>query len=85
MADDTPRVTTPSLWAIVAGYELARRVPKALGARNLRTAGLASHGVGPVFGTAATASALLGLSGTQVASVWAYSAQQASGSWQWLL
>lgn len=73
------------LRAIVAGYELACRVPKALGARNLRTAGLANHGVGPVFGAAATASALLGLSATQVASVWAYSAQQASGSWQWLL
>jgi 2-methylcitrate dehydratase PrpD len=73
------------LRAIVAGYELACRVPKALGARNLRAAGLANHGVGPVFGAAATASALLGLSADQVASVWAYCAQQASGSWQWLL
>lgn len=73
------------LRAVVAGYELACRVPKALGGRNLRAAGLASHGVGPVFGAAATASALLGLPATQVASVWAYAAQQASGSWQWLL
>lgn len=73
------------LRAIVAGYELACRVPKALGARNLRAAGLANHGVGPVFGAAATASALIGLSAGQVASVWAYCAQQASGSWQWLL
>ena len=35
--------------------------------------------------TTTSASALLGLSATEVVSVWAYSAQQASGSWQWLL
>jgi 2-methylcitrate dehydratase PrpD len=69
----------------VTGYELACRVPKALGPRNLRVAGLASHGVGPVFGAAAAASALIGLPARQVASVWALCAQQASGSWQWLL
>jgi len=74
-----------ALRALVAGYELACRVPRALGTRNLRVAGLASHGIGPVFGSAAAASALLGLAAPQVASVWALCAQQASGSWQWLL
>jgi 2-methylcitrate dehydratase PrpD len=73
------------LRALVAGYELACRLPRALGPDNLRAAGLANHGVGPVFGAAAAASALLGLSARQVASVWALCAQQASGSWQWLL
>ena len=43
------------LRAIVAGYELAVRVPRSLGTANLRTAGLANHGIGPCFGAAATA------------------------------
>jgi 2-methylcitrate dehydratase PrpD len=74
-----------ALRALVVGYELACRMPRALGTRNLQVAGLASHGIGPTFGAAAAASALLGLSERQVASVWALCAQQASGSWQWLL
>ncbi len=76
---------TSLLRAIVAGYELAVRVPRALGTANLRRAGLANHGVGPCFGAAATASALFGLSATSVADVLSLTAQQAAGSWQWLL
>lgn len=71
--------------AVVAGYELAGRIPKAIGTRNLWLAGLANHGVGPVFGTAATGAALIGLDADQCNHMLAYCAQQASGSWQWML
>ena len=45
------------LRAVITGYELAGRIPKALGNQNLRRAGVANHGLGPVFGTAAAACA----------------------------
>jgi 2-methylcitrate dehydratase PrpD len=73
------------LGALIAGYEFAGRVPRALGVGNLRRAGIANHGVGPCFGSAVAASALLGHSAEQVADVLSVAAQQASGSWQWLL
>lgn len=71
--------------AVVAGYEMAGRVPKAIGTRNLWNAGIANHGIGPVFGTAAACASLLDLDTTQVNHMLAYCAQQASGSWQWML
>lgn len=71
--------------AVVAGYELAGRVPKAIGTRNLWKAGIANHGIGPVFGTATACASLLDLNTTQVNHMLAYCAQQASGSWQWML
>ncbi len=71
--------------AVTAGYEIAGRLPKAIGTRNLYLAGLANHGVAPTFGAAAAAAPLLGLSTEQVDHMLAFCAQQASGSWQWLL
>lgn len=71
--------------AVTAGYEIAGRLPKAIGTRNLYYAGLANHGVAPTFGAAAAAASLMGLSPDQVDHMLAYCAQQASGSWQWLL
>lgn len=73
------------LRACVAGYELCGRLPKALGVRTLYDSGLANHGIGPCFGAAATASSMLNLPAEKVALVMSYAAQQASGSWQWLL
>jgi 2-methylcitrate dehydratase PrpD len=73
------------LRACVAGYELCGRLPKALGVRTLYDSGLANHGIGPCFGAAATAASMLGLPADKVALVMSYAAQQASGSWQWLL
>jgi 2-methylcitrate dehydratase PrpD len=73
------------LGALVAGDEVAARVPRALGPNNLRRAGLASHGIGPCFGVATVASALLGLPATSIPDVLSLTAQQAAGSWQWLL
>jgi 2-methylcitrate dehydratase PrpD len=73
------------LRAVIVGYELAGRIPKALGIDNLRRAGIANHGLGPQFGTAAAAACLIGLPQDRIADVLTYCAQQASGSWQWLL
>jgi 2-methylcitrate dehydratase PrpD len=71
--------------AVIVGYELAGRVPKALGIANLRSAGIANHGVGPVFGTATACASIMGLEAQRIGDVLTFSAQQASGSWQWLL
>lgn len=73
------------LRAIATGYDLAYRVPLAVGPTNLRRAGIASHGVGPGFGAAASAATLLRLPAEQMGDVLSLVAQQASGSWQWLL
>ena len=73
------------LRAVIAGYEIAGRMPKALGVDNLLKAGLANHGIGPIFGAATAAAILLRLPEDRVGDVWTYCAQQASGSWQWLL
>ena len=73
------------LRAVVAGYELCGRIPKALGVRTLYSNGIANHGVGPCFGAAATSASMLGLTPEQIRIVMSYACQQASGSWQWLL
>jgi 2-methylcitrate dehydratase PrpD len=73
------------LRAVVTGYEMAGRIPKAIGNSNLQRAGVANHGIGPTFGAAAAAASLLKLPRDKIDFVLAYCAQQASGSWQWLL
>jgi 2-methylcitrate dehydratase PrpD len=73
------------LRAVMAGYELAGRMPKALGVENLRRAGVANHGLGPLFGAATAAAILLRLPSDRIGDVLTFCAQQASGSWQWLL
>lgn len=73
------------LKAVIVGYELAGRVPKALGLRNLNRSGLANHGVGPTFGVAAAAAALMRIDEARIGDVLTYCSQQASGSWQWML
>ncbi len=81
------RATGASLLnAVVTGYELSCRVPKALGISNLRDdIGLATHSVGPTFGAAAAAASILRMPEARVPHLLSYCAQQASGSWQWLL
>lgn len=73
------------LRAVIAGYELCCRLPKALGIQRGRQLGYASHGYGPVFGTAATVASLRGYPDATVKHMLSYCAQQASGSLQWLL
>lgn len=72
------------LKALITGYEIACRFPKALGIKNLRKGGLSNHGFAPVFGAAAAASSLLGLKENQIPDVLAYCVQQASGSYNWM-
>jgi 2-methylcitrate dehydratase PrpD len=85
LAETRHRSGDALLRAVITGYELAGRVPKALGVENLRRAGLANHGVGPVFGTAAAAASLIGLPRERIGDLLSFCAQQASGSWQWML
>lgn len=73
------------LRATITGYELASRVPKALGLRNLNRSGLANHGIGPVFGVAAAAASMMRLPEARIPDLLTYCSQQAAGSWQWLL
>jgi 2-methylcitrate dehydratase PrpD len=76
---------TALLRAVIAGYELTCRLPKALGIQRGRRLGYASHGYGPVFGTAATVAALRRYPEARVNHMLSYCAQQVSGSLQWLL
>jgi len=76
---------TRLLRAVVAGYEVACRLPKAIGAEEMRGTGVANHGVGSVFGAAVAAASVLGHGADDVEHLLSLTAQQASGSWQWLL
>lgn len=73
------------LRAMITGYELAGRIPKAIGLENLRRANIANHGIGPVFGTAAAAASILEMPSQDIEHVLSYCTQQASGCWQWML
>ena len=73
------------LRAVIVGYEISCRLPKALGIRNLQDFGLSSHGVGPTFGSAAAAASILNIPQDRIGEIFAYCVQQASGSYEWLL
>ena len=70
--------------AMIVGYEISCRMPKALGIRNLYTTALACHSVGPIFGTAAAVASLIGLPKEKMVHMFSYCVEQASGSWQWM-
>jgi 2-methylcitrate dehydratase PrpD len=72
------------LRAVIVGYEISCRLPKALGIRNLQDFGLSSHGVGPTFGSAAAAASLLKFPQEKIGDMFGYCVQQASGSYEWL-
>ncbi|MBU4316185.1 MAG: MmgE/PrpD family protein [Proteobacteria bacterium] len=72
------------LRSVITGYEIACRMPKALGPRNLFTAVLANHSVGPIFGSAAAAASLIRLPRDRMNHMFSYCVEQASGSWQWM-
>lgn len=71
--------------AIAAGYEIACRLPRAIGNQHLRRAGVANHSIGSLFGAATAAAGLLRFDAIQAEDLLSYCAQQASGSWQWML
>lgn len=72
------------LRAVIVGYEISCRLPKALGIKNLNDFGLSSHGVGPTFGSAAAAASLLKIPQHRIGEMFSYCVQQASGSYEWL-
>jgi len=72
------------LRAVIIGYEICCRLPKALGIENLQRAGLSSHGVGPLFGVAAAIAAVIGLPQDRISDMFSYCLQQAAGSYDWL-
>lgn len=73
------------LRAVITGYELACRLPKALGINRGRSLGISSHGYGPVLGTAAAIASLRKYAPGKISHMLSYCAQQVSGSMQWLL
>ncbi len=73
------------LRAVITGYEIACRMPKAVGIENSRRMNLSSHGFGTVFGVGAAAASLLGLPKERIGDLISYCSQLASGSRQWML
>jgi 2-methylcitrate dehydratase PrpD len=69
--------------AVVLGYDVACRTTPALVTLALYESGHATHSFAALFGAAATASALCGLTQTQARWALSYTAQQASGLTCW--
>ena len=70
--------------AVAVGYDISSRVARAMGGIDARGwHGHATHTIGPMFGAAAAASALLGLNPQGVRYALSYTAQQASGITSW--
>jgi 2-methylcitrate dehydratase PrpD len=70
--------------AVAVGYDVSSRVARLMGgidARGMHSH--ATHTMGPMFGSAAAAAALLGLDARGVRYTLAYTAQQASGITSW--
>lgn len=71
--------------AVALGYDVAARMTQALWPDNevLRTNGRSSHAIGGLFGAAASAATLLGLTPRECAFVLSYAAQEASATRTW--
>src|SRR2546422_2849984 len=72
------------LRAVALGYDVGCRLTMSLDAYQFREDGHSTHSFGPMFGAAAAAGALVGLSASQVRSLLSYTAQQASGISCWM-
>jgi 2-methylcitrate dehydratase PrpD len=71
------------LKAVILGYDIGTRFNLSLGPRKLYAGGHSTHSVGPLFGAAAAAAALLKLDADQVRHMLSYAVQQASGVQCW--
>lgn len=71
------------LRAIVLGYDIGTRVNFALSTQKLYAAGHATHSFAGLFGAAAAAGSLAGLSPQQCRWLMSYAAQQAGGVTSW--
>jgi len=72
------------LRAVALGYDVGCRLGLALHPYDFRTVGHSTHSFGPMFGSAAAASALAGLNADQVRWALSYTAQQCSGVSCWM-
>jgi 2-methylcitrate dehydratase PrpD len=71
--------------AVALGYDVSSRIARLMGGISSRKHhGHATHTIGPMFGAAAAASALLGLDARGVCYALSYTAQQASGITSWV-
>jgi 2-methylcitrate dehydratase PrpD len=71
------------LKAVALGYDIGTRFNLSLGPRKLYTGGHSTHSVGPLFGGAAAAGALMRFTPAQVRHQLSYAVQQASGVQCW--
>ena len=72
------------LRAVALGYDVGSRIARLMGGIDARGMhGHATHTIGPMFGAAAAASALVGLDPQGMRHALAYTAQQASGITSW--
>jgi 2-methylcitrate dehydratase PrpD len=83
-ASEVSRQTGLNLLKSVAlGYDIGTRFNLSLGPRKLYAGGHSTHSVGPLFGAAASVSALMGFNPEQIRYVLSYAVQQASGVQCW--
>lgn len=86
IAERDDRSGTDLLRAVTLGYDLAGRMSRAMWPdyMTLRAQVHATHSIGALWGSAATAAALGGLEATDVRYLLSYTAQQTSGITTWL-
>jgi 2-methylcitrate dehydratase PrpD len=84
MAERQRRNGTAFLRAVALGYDVGCRLTQALDAYQFRNDGHSTHSFGPMFGAAAAAGALAGLSEHQVRYLLSFTVQQASGVSCWM-
>ncbi|MEX2430373.1 MAG: MmgE/PrpD family protein [Dehalococcoidia bacterium] len=72
------------LRAVVLGYDVCARITPALGINRLARADHSSHAIGSLWGAAAAAGAMAGLTAQQMRYLISYTAQQTSGIACWV-
>ena len=84
MAEREGRNGATFLRAVALGYDVGCRLGLALHPYDFRTVGHSTHSFGPMFGAAAAAGALAGVSADQARWLLSYTAQQCSGISCWM-
>jgi 2-methylcitrate dehydratase PrpD len=84
MAEREKRSGTQLLRAVALGYDVGCRLTMALHSYDFRDVGHSTHSFGPMFGAAAAAGALAGLTYDQTRHLLSYTAQQTSGVSCWM-
>jgi 2-methylcitrate dehydratase PrpD len=84
MAEREGRNGATFLRAVALGYDVGCRLGLALHPYDFRTVGHSTHSFGPMFGAAAAAGALAGVSAEQARWLLSYTAQQCSGISCWM-